>query len=249
MYKEQQVRYLRNTTIPEVGIAGQERLLSSKVLVIGAGGLGSPLLFYLAAAGVGTLGVVDDDSVDLSNLQRQILHSTNDLGRVKVETAKETLTALNPSIHIVPYPCRLTKNNVDTLITDYELVVVACDNFETRLIVNAACLQQEKTMLTAAVFCFFGQLYTFKPYMNTACYQCVYPQTPAPDTQPFGPDPGVMGSVVGQLGSWLATETIKELLDVGESLAGQMMVVDALNNAIRKIKIPRDPTCACCGTH
>jgi len=249
MHHDLRVRYARNISLPEVGEAGQKRLLASKVLVIGAGGLGSPLLMYLAAAGVGTLGIVDDDRVALSNLQRQILHETEDVGRPKVKSAEDTLHYLNPDINYTPHHCRLTQDNADELIADYDLVADGCDNFETRFIVNAACLRQKKTLVSAAVIGFSGQLYTFKPYLGDPhpCYQCLYPELPAPDATPRCSESGVLGSVVGQLGSWQATEVIKELLGIGESLSRQMMVVDALNNAVRKVKLPHDPACACCG--
>ncbi len=249
MHHDQEVRYARNVSLPEIGSDGQERLLSSKVLVVGAGGLGSPLLFYLAAAGVGTIGVADDDRVALSNLQRQILHETGDIGHSKVESAADTIGDLNPDVQVVPHICRLDESNVDEIISCYDLVADGCDNFETRFLVNQACLRHNKTLVSSAVIGFSGQLYTFKPYLGVPhpCYQCIYPELPPPDVTPNCSESGVLGSVVGQMGSCQATEVIKELLGIGESLSGQMIMVDALTNTIRKVKVARDPSCACCG--
>ena len=244
-------RYNRNILLPEIGTAGQEALLASRVLVVGAGGLGSPLLLYLAAAGIGHLGVIDDDLVSLSNLQRQILHATPDLDRAKVTSAQETLLSLNPGTHVTPYKLRLTEQNVHPLTHKYDLVVVACDNFETRDIVNATCMHQKKPMLTAAVSGFSGQIYTFKPYLGSACYRCIYPNFPTSHhvhssaSKAF--ENGILGSVAGILGSWLSTEAVKELLNIGESLAGQILILDVLRNNVRKMRIPRDPVCSCCG--
>ncbi|SFP00665.1 adenylyltransferase and sulfurtransferase [Cohaesibacter marisflavi] len=243
-------RYNRNILLPEIGTAGQETLLASRVLVVGAGGLGSPLLLYLAAAGVGHLGIIDDDLVSLSNLQRQILHATEDLDRPKVTSALETLSSLNPGIHVTPYNERLTEQNVHPLAHQYDLVVVACDNFETRTIVNAACMHQKKPMLTAAVSGFSGQIYTFKPYLGSACYRCIYPNLPTSNLVPplasNAFEDGILGSVAGVLGSWLSTEVVKELLNIGESLAGQILILDVLRNNFRKLHIPRDPVCSFC---
>lgn len=249
MTDDQRIRYARNISMPEVGEAGQRKLLASKVLVIGAGGLGSPLLLYLAAAGVGTIGIVDDDRVALSNLQRQILHETGDIGRPKVQSAEDSLHYLNPDIKYVPHMYRIDENNAEELISQYDLVADGCDNFETRFIVNKACLKQKKPLVSAAVIGFSGQLYTFKPYLGDShpCYQCLYHELPRPDSAPRCSDSGILGSVAGQMGSWQATEIVKELLGIGESLSGQMIVVDALNNMTRKIKLPRDPHCSCCG--
>lgn len=245
---DRQLRYAGNILLPEIGEKGQQRLLAAKILVIGGGGLGSALLFYLAAAGVGTLGLVDDDRVASSNLQRQILYREKDVGRFKVESAEERLYALNPNIDYVAYRCRLDETNADALIAGYDLVADGCDNFKTRFIVNAACLRQRKTLVSAAVTGFSGQLYTFKPYRGAPhpCYRCLYPDTLA-DAASGCSQSGVLGSLVGQMGSWQASEAIKEVLGLGQSLSGQMMVVEALTNTIRKIKLRRNPACACCG--
>lgn len=249
MNHDEAVRYARNISLPEVGEKGQQCLLQSKVLVVGAGGLGSPLLLYLAASGVGTIGVVDNDRVALSNLQRQILHETGDVGRFKVESAEDTVHTLNPDIQIIPHACRLDNSNIDDIISNYDLVADGCDNFETRFLVNAACMRQKKTLVSAAIIGFSGQLYTFKPYLGEPhpCYQCIYPELPPADATPRCSESGILGSVAGIMGSWQATEVIKELLGIGESLSGQMMLVDALTNNIRKIKVPRARACVCCG--
>ena len=243
------VRYARNISLPEIGETGQERLLRSKVLVIGAGGLGSPLLFYLAAAGVGTIGIADDDRVALSNLQRQILHETGDTGRPKVDSAADTIHDLNPEVTIIPHHCRLDRNNVDAIITEYDLVADGCDNFETRFLISNACMRHQKTLVSAAIIGFSGQLYTFKPYLGAPhpCYQCIYPELPPPEATPRCSESGILGSVAGQMGSWQATEVIKELLEIGDSLSGYMIVADALTNNIRKVAVPRDPACKGCG--
>ncbi|WP_319495734.1 HesA/MoeB/ThiF family protein [uncultured Cohaesibacter sp.] len=254
MNGHERLRYARNMALPEIGLAGQEALLASSVLVIGAGGLGSPLLFYLAAVGVGHLGIVDDDQVSLSNLQRQILHATSDLDSPKVLSARDTLLRLNPGLQITPFCERLDDTNAALLIAGYDLVVVASDNFKARTIANRICLDQAKPMLTAAVSQFSGQIYAFKPYLGGPCYQCVFPTlhtlmmsaTPPASDKPHSGD-GILGSVAGVVGSWLATEAIKELLQIGESLAGQMLFIEALSNTVRKMKIPSNPACPCCG--
>ena len=249
MPHDTEVRYARNISLPEVGTAGQERLSQAKVLVVGAGGLGSPLLLYLTAAGIGTIGIVDDDRVALSNLQRQVLHETADIGRLKTDSARDALQDLNPEVKIIPHAFRLDDTNAATLIQDYDLIADGCDNFETRFLVNAACLKAEKTLGSAAVIGFGGQLYTFKPYLGAPhpCYQCLCPELPPPDATPRCADSGVLGSVAGILGAWQATEAIKELLGIGESLSGHMLLLDALKAEIRKVKLPRDPACVCCG--
>lgn len=246
---DQHLRYARNISLPEISADGQQALLQSRVLVVGAGGLGSPLLLYLAAAGVGTLGIADADRVALSNLQRQVLHETADLDRPKVESAADALQDLNPEIKIVPYPVRLDAGNADDLIAQYDLVADGSDNFATRLLVNAACFRHRKTLVSAAVMGFAGQLYTFKPYLggDHPCYQCLVNELPPPEATPRCAEAGVLGSVAGTLGAWQATEVIKELLGIGDSLSGHMLLLDALAATIRKVKLPRDPECGCCG--
>jgi adenylyltransferase/sulfurtransferase len=248
MNHDQAIRYARNISLAEIGQSGQAGLMRARVLVIGAGGLGSPLLLYLAATGVGTIGIVDDDRVALSNLQRQILHETGDIGRPKTASASEALYDLNPDVKVIQHHCRLDASNIDNIIKDYDLVADGCDNFETRFLVNAACLRHQKTLVSAAIIGFSGQLYTFKPYLGAPhpCYQCLYPELPSPSATPRCSDAGVLGSIGGQMGSWQATQVLKELLNIGQSLSGYMMLLDALNNDVRKVKLPRDPACLCC---
>ena len=249
MYPDILTRYARNISLPEIGEAGQEKLLQSRVLVIGAGGLGSPLLLYLAAAGIGTLGIVDDDRVALSNLQRQIIHETTDVGRSKAASAVDALYDLNPSITLIPHDGRLEAKNAEALITNYDIIADGCDNFETRFLVNETCFKHQKTLVSAAIMGFYGQLSTFKPYLGAPhpCYQCLQPGLPHRFAMPRCSESGVLGSVAGQMGTWQATEVIKELLGIGESLSGQMLVVDALNASVRKLKLPRNSACPCCG--
>lgn len=242
-------RYARTVFLPEIGEEGQKRLLEAKVLVIGAGGLGSALLLYLAGAGVGTLGIVDHDLVALSNLQRQILYGMDDIGRLKSKSAERRLRALNPDIIYRHYPFRLDEDTVDELIADYDLIADGSDNFQTRFTVNAACLRLRKPLVSAAVIGFSGELHTFKPYLGAPhpCYRCLYPELPPKGIALKCSQSGVLGSLAGQMGSWQATEVIKELLGIGESLSGSVMVLDALTNTVNKIKIKRNPACTCCG--
>lgn len=248
MHHNQQTRYARHISLPEIGEGGQEKLLASKVLVIGAGGLGSSALLYLAASGIGTIGIVDDDRVALSNLQRQIIHETGDVDRPKVHSASDTLGELNPDVTIIPHECRINTSNAAALIADYDIVIDGCDNFETRFIVNEQCAHQKKTLISAAIIGFKGHLYTFKPYLGAPhpCYQCLYPELPPADATPICSEAGILGSLGGILGSWQATETIKELLDIGKSMSGNMLIIDALSADIRKVALPRDPSCPVC---
>ena len=248
MQHNDQLRYARNISLPEIGEAGQHKLLESRVLVIGAGGLGSPLLLYLAAAGVGTIGVIDDDRVALSNLQRQIIHETGDIDQPKVHSASEAMHDLNPNIRINTYNKRLTSANIDEIIKDYDVIADGCDNYETRFLVNKTCFTHKKPLVSGAVIGFSGHLYTFKPYLNgnNPCYQCLYPQQPAADATPKCSESGVLGSVTGIIGAWQATEVVKELLEIGESLSGNMVILDALYADIRKVKLTRDPDCKTC---
>ncbi len=243
MQHDEAVRYARTLSLPQIGEEGQAVLSRSKVLIVGAGGLGSPLALYLAAAGVGTLGVVDADRVALSNLNRQILFETGDIGRAKVESAVDTLHHLNPEVTVVPHALRLDAQNAAELVGDYDIVADGSDNIATRYAVNDACLQACKTLVSAAVIGFEGQLYTFKPHTDAAlpCYRCLYPTPPA--NMPTCAESGVLGSVAGILGSWQATEVIKELLGIGVSLAGSMQVINALKGECRKVRLPRDPAC------
>ncbi|MCP4923928.1 MAG: molybdopterin-synthase adenylyltransferase MoeB [bacterium] len=249
MHHDQEVRYARHISLPEIGKDNQLKLQNSKVLVIGAGGLGSPLLLYLAGAGVGTIGIVDHDRVAISNLQRQIIHETSDIGQPKVQSAAEAISDLNPDINVVTHHCRLEDSNISALIEIYDIVADGCDNFETRFLVNKHCFEQGKTLVSAAVIGFSGQLYTFKPYLGNShpCYQCLYPKLPGPEAMQRCSQSGVLGSVAGQMGTWQATEVIKELLGIGTSLSGSMIIVDALSASVKKLKISRDPACPCCG--
>lgn len=248
MDRNAQHRYARHISLPEIGADGQEVLLQSRVLVVGAGGLGSPLLLYLAAAGVGAIGVVDDDRVALNNLQRQILHETADVGRAKTASAADALKDLNPDITVIPHPVRLDDTNSAELIRAYDLIADGCDNFQTRFLLNRECLKQGKTLVSAAVMGFAGQLSTFKPYLGAPhpCYQCLHPELPLPEVTPSCNEAGVLGSVAGQMGAWQTTEVIKELLGVGSSLSGYLLLLDGLNASVRKVKLPRDPACPCC---
>ena len=246
-------RYARHLVLPEIGDEGQARLLESGVLVIGAGGLGSPLLLYLAAAGVGRIGVVDDDAVDLSNLQRQIVHDSSNLGMAKVDSAKARLAEINPEVVVETHRTRLTRETALDLIRGYDLVADGSDNFPTRYLVNDACYLAGRTLVSAAILRFDGQLATFKAHRREAqapethpCYRCLFGDQP-PDTKESCADVGVLGALAGALGSLQAIEVVKELLGVGDSLSGSLLLYDALGATFRKIKVKADPACSLCG--
>lgn len=246
-------RYARHLVLPEIGEEGQEKLLSSKVLVVGAGGLGSPLLLYLAAAGVGELGVIDDDVVDLSNLQRQVLHDTSNIGLAKTESARLRLAEINPEVKVTPYQERLSAEGVMDLIAPYDLVADGSDNFSTRYLVNDACFLARKTLVSAAIMRFDGQLSTFKAHLRRKaeeeehpCYRCLFGAQPA-DARESCADVGVLGALAGILGALQANEVIKELLGIGESLSGSLLLFDALSTTFRKVKVKPDPACPLCG--
>lgn len=241
----QKARYARHTMLPEVGEKGQAKLLRSKVLLLGAGGLGSPSAYYLAAAGVGTLGLVDDDVVDESNLQRQILHSTKRVGVPKVESAKQTLTELNPDVHVITHQTRLSSENVLDLIKDYDLIVDGADNFPTRYLLNDAALMLKKPVLHASIFRFEGQITTFLPYQGP-CYRCLYPEPPPAGMAPSCNEAGVLGVLPGVIGVLQATEAVKILLSIGETLSGRLLIYDALATKFRELKLRRDPECVVC---
>jgi molybdopterin/thiamine biosynthesis adenylyltransferase len=247
--EEQFHRYARHLILDEVGDEGQERLLQSKVLVVGAGGLGAPLLLYLAAAGVGTLGVVDDDEVDLTNLQRQVIHMTNRVGDQKVASAADTVAALNPGIEVVPYDTRLVAENAADIIAGYDLVADGTDNFDARYLLNDTCYLLNKQLVSAALLRFEGQLFTFRRNDSapTACYRCLFAEAPPADLVPRCEEAGILGALAGVMGSLQATEVLKELLGLGDSMAGRMLIYDALGPAFHTIKIPHDPGCALCG--
>lgn len=249
-FTEDQIqRYARHIVLPEVGGVGQEKLLNARVLVIGAGGLGAPLLMYLAAAGVGTLGVVDDDDVDLSNLQRQVIHATDAVGTPKVDSAGRSVQAINPEIAFVPHRARLTAENAVSLIGQYDLVADGSDNFETRFLVNDACHLAGKTLVSAAILRFEGQISTFRSgrRQGDPCYRCLYREAPAPGLVPSCSEGGVLGALAGAVGSLQAIEVMKEIMGIGDSLAGWLMIYDALSSEVRKMKLPRDPDCPLCG--
>ncbi len=244
-------RYARHILLPQVGGQGQQKLLNSKVLVVGAGGLGSPVLMYLAAAGVGTLGIVDDDVVDISNLQRQIVHSTGRVGVSKVESAEVALHAINPDVRLVPHKERITAENALELISQYDLVTDGSDNFATRFLVNDAAYFARKPLVSGAILRFDGQIATFKNYpggdAEGPCYRCIFREPPPPGQIPSCSEAGVLGALCGTVGSLQATEILKELLGIGTSLSGTLMVYDALEAQFRTIRVKRDPGCPLCG--
>ena len=243
---EQRNRYGRHILLPEVGEAGQQKLLQSKVLLLGAGGLGSPAALYLAAAGVGTLGIVDMDVVDASNLQRQILHNVERIGDRKVDSAKKTLTALNPDVDVVTYDVRFGADNVLDIIRGYDVVVDGTDNFPTRYLLNDASLLERVPVVHGSIFRFEGQVTVFKPYEGP-CYRCLLPEPPPPELAPSCAEAGVLGVLPGIVGSLQALEAIKLLLDLGDPLIGRLLAYDALETSFRAFKVRRDPTCPACG--
>ncbi len=243
--EDQLRRYARHIILPEIGGAGQARLLDSRVLVVGAGGLGSPVILYLAAAGIGTIGVVDDDDVDLSNLQRQILHVTAGLGTAKVDSVVRAVAAINPDIRVVPIRARLDRDNARAIIADYQVVADGSDNFPTRFLVNDSCRLEGRTLVSAAILRFDGQLATFRP--GGPCYRCIYREPPPDDLTPTCAQAGILGAVAGTMGALQATEVVKELLGIGETMAGRLLIYDALAVAFRTIRVPRDPGCPLCG--
>ena len=244
-------RYARHLILREVGGAGQQKLLAARVLVVGAGGLGSPLVLYLAAAGIGTIGVVDDDDVSLSNLQRQILHRTIDVGRPKTDSAVDAAGAINPGVNIVPHRTRIGPDNARAIIANYDMVCDGSDNFATRYLLNDTCYFLGKTLVSAAILQFAGQLSTFKAHEGPGhpCYRCVFPEAPPADLVPSCAEAGVLGALAGAVGSLQAVEAIKEVLGIGRSLSGRLMLYDALEASVRTITIPRDPACPLCGEH
>jgi adenylyltransferase/sulfurtransferase len=240
-------RYSRHILLAEVGGIGQAKLKAAKVLVIGAGGLGSPLLLYLAAAGVGTIGIVDDDEVDLSNLQRQIAHTTDRIGVAKAQSAARSANAINPDVRIDIHQVRLTADNVMDIIGRYDIVCDGTDNFGTRFMVSDACVLAKKTLVSAAVLRFEGQLSVFKPHEGGPCYRCLYHEAPPPGVVPTCSEAGVLGAVTGVMGTLQATETLKEIMGIGESLSGRLLVWDALDCRFRTMKLRPDPKCRACG--
>lgn len=242
-------RYSRHILLPEVGGTGQARLRAARVLVVGAGGLGSPLLLYLAAAGIGTIGLVDDDRVELSNLQRQIAHTTADIGLPKVETAAAAARAINPGVTIEAHRTRLTADNALELVSGYDLVCDGTDNFPTRFLVADACVLARRTLVWGAVLRFEGQISVCKPHAGAEfpCYRCLYPEPPPDGLVPSCGEAGVFGAVTGVVGTLQATEVLKEILGIGDTLAGRLLIWDALASRFRTVRLRRDPLCPACG--
>ena len=245
---ERRRRYSRHLVIPEVGEAGQLKLLGAKVLMIGAGGLGSPSSLYLAAAGVGTIGIIDDDVVDASNLQRQVIHNTERIGMPKAESAQLTLSALNPDVEVVQYRERLSSQNIDRILEGYDVVVDGTDNFPTRYLLNDASIKHGIPVVHASIFRFEGQLTVFKPQAGP-CYRCLFPEPPPAELAPSCAEGGVLGVLPGIMGTLQATEALKLLLDIGDPLVGRLLLVDALDMSFHEVQLRRDPNCAVCGEH
>jgi adenylyltransferase/sulfurtransferase len=247
--EDEVARYARHILLREVGGIGQARLKAARVLIVGAGGLGSPLALYLAAAGVGRIGLVDPDMVDLSNLQRQVAHTTVRIGQSKTESAALAMRAINPLITVDEHAFLLDAGNVAALIADYDIICDGTDNFETRFLLADACVAGRRTLVSAAVLRFEGQISTFKPHADAAgpCYRCLYPEPPPPGLVPSCSEAGVLGAVTGVMGTLQATEVIKEICGVGQSLSGWLLVWDALAAEFRKIRLRKDPACPVCG--
>lgn len=251
-------RYSRQLVLPEFSEAAQLALKRARVLLIGAGGLGAPLGLYLAAAGVGTIGIVDGDRVDLSNLQRQIIHRTDDIGVPKVDSAARAIRALNPLTRVEIHDQPISAANAEALIGGYDLVADGSDNFDTRFLVNDACHLLGRTLVSAAILRFDGQVYTFASHRHREgpaggprlpCYRCLYPAPPPPGLIPSCSSGGIIGALAGMVGSLQALEVVKELTGIGEGLAGRMLIIDALSNRFRSVRLPADPDCPLCGTH
>jgi adenylyltransferase/sulfurtransferase len=248
---EELERYARHIVLREVGGPGQAKLAAARVLVVGAGGLGSPVILYLAAAGVGTIGIADFDHVTLSNLQRQIAHRSADIGRSKTASAGDAARAINPNVRIDPHPARLDAGNALDLIGRYDIVADGSDNFATRFLINDACFFAGKTLVSAAVTEFDGQLATFKAHDRSGsypCYRCLFPEPPPQGTAPSCSETGVLGAAAGVMGTLQALEVLKEILGIGESLAGKLLIYEALATRFRNVRVKPDPACSLCGT-
>lgn len=243
-------RYARHIVLAEIGGIGQARLIAARVLVIGAGGLGAPLLQYLAAAGIGTLGVIDNDTVDLSNLQRQIIHRTADIGAAKVDSARRALAAINPEVLLQTHNERLDAGNADRVIGGYDVVADGSDNFATRYLLNDVCYRLKKPLVSAAILRFDGQISTYKAYEGEGhpCLRCIFPEAPAEDAVPSCAQAGVLGALAGTLGALQATEVVKEILGIGKSLSGRLLLYDALNASFDSILVDKQPDCPTCGS-
>jgi sulfur-carrier protein adenylyltransferase/sulfurtransferase len=244
---EQIRRYSRHLILPEVGLAGQKKICATRVLCIGAGGLGSPIALYLAAAGIGTLGLVDFDAVELSNLQRQVIHGTEDVGRPKTQSASDTIHRLNPNVEVILHNARITSQNALHLIRPYDIVVDGTDNFPTRYLTNDACVLLKKPNVYGSIFRFEGQASMFAPHLGAPCYRCLFPEPPPPGAVPSCAEGGVLGVLPGIIGLIQATEILKLALGIGSSLAGRLLLFDALEMKFRELKLRRDPQCPLCG--
>jgi len=240
-------RYSRHLILPEVGVEGQERLKAAKVLLIGSGGLGSPLALYLTAAGVGTIGMVDFDVVDFSNLHRQVIHFTGDVGRPKLQSAMEKMKGINPNLNFIPYETRLTKDNALDIIRDYDLVIDGTDNYPTRYLVNDACVMLRKPNVYGSIFRFEGQCSVFAPSLGGPCYRCLYPEPPPPGLVPSCAEGGVLGVICGIIGNIQANEGVKLIIGRGEPLIGRLLLFDAMGMRFRELKLRRDDNCPLCG--
>jgi len=248
--REEQIRrYARHIILSEIGGEGQEKLLAARVLIVGAGGLGAPLLQYLAAAGIGTLGVIDDDRVDLSNLQRQVIHRSSDIGVAKVESAKRAVAEINPEVKLIAHKERLNERNVDRLIADYDVIADGSDNFATRYLLNDSCYRARKILVSAAILRFEGQLTTNKAWQGAGhpCLRCLFAAPPPADQVPSCASAGVLGALAGMMGSWQAGEVVKEVLGIGRSLSGRLVLFDALDGSVNEMTLEKNPGCPLCG--
>ncbi len=245
--EDQIYRYSRHILLPEVGGVGQKKLLDSKVFCVGVGGLGSPVALYLAAAGVGTVGIADSDQVDISNLQRQVLHYTEDIGKPKAHSAQEKLEKLNPDVEVIAYNNLITKDNIRDIVRNYDIVVDGSDNFPTRYLVNDACYFEKKTLISGAIFQFEGQISVFKPHNGGACYRCLYPEIPPEGMMPNCQEVGILGAVAGTVGTIQAIETLKEILEIGDSLEDRLLIFNALKMTFDSVKVNKYPKCHLCG--
>ncbi len=246
MTKDQRMRYSRHTLLPEVGVEGQLKMLNAKVLLLGAGGLGAPTALYLAAAGIGTIGIVDDDVVDESNLQRQVIHSTERVGMAKTASARVQIEALNPDIDVIEHRVRLSADNILDIIKDYDIVVDGADNFPTRYLLNDASVRLRKPVVSASILAFDGQISTFVPFEGP-CYRCLYPTPPPPEMAPSCGAAGVLGVMAGLMGLLQANEVIKLVIGIGEPLVGRLLLYESLGTRFTELKVRRDPTCPICG--
>ena len=245
---EQLERYSRHIILKEVGLRGQKKLLNAKVLIIGAGGLGSPAAMYLAAAGVGTIGIADADEVELSNLQRQILHSTSDLGKLKVDSARETMEALNPDVHVIPHHLFVSAENIMELIGPYDFIIDGTDNFAAKFLINDACVLAGKPFCHGGIIRFHGQLMTYVPGKGP-CYRCVFKQPPPRGAVPTCREAGVIGAMAGVIGCMQALEAVKYIIGVGDLLTGRLLTFDALDMETYPVTLPKNPDCPVCGSH